>query len=263
MAVKVRIPDMLRKLTNGQDVVALEAGTVKEMIETLEKAHPGIKERICDEQGNVRRFVNIFVNEEDIRFQENLETPLSAGTEVSILPAVAGGSGKAAGGAGKGGEFTRRVYLNFNTGSLHEADHLRGHQEVRRDPEHPHRLRDRRHRHHGRGVQRRARRGRKGPGLDPQTGREGRSHRDECGGAVGYTDGREEAEMQPLEIEATITADGQFIPSHPLDLPVGRHWMRIEIIDPMKAPAVDESDEWSEEDLRDLTASSLRNAQEE
>ena len=125
MSVNVRIPEVLRKLTNGSDTVTLEASTVKEMIEALEKAHPGIKERICDEQGNVRRFINIFVNEEDIRFDDNLNTKLSAGADVSILPAIAGGSG---GKAGKGGaakdhakeaapppaEFVRRVYLTFN-----------------------------------------------------------------------------------------------------------------------------------------------------
>ena len=120
MAVNVRIPEVLRKLTNGSDMVAVEAGTVKEMIEAIEKAHPGLKERICDENGNVRRFINVFVNEEDIRFQDNLETKLSAGTEVSILPAIAGGSGKAgkAPAHKEGGmppaEFTRRVYLTFN-----------------------------------------------------------------------------------------------------------------------------------------------------
>jgi molybdopterin synthase sulfur carrier subunit len=120
MAVKVRIPEVLRKLTNGSDLVTLEAGTIKEMIEALEKAHPGIKERICDEQGNVRRFVNVFVNEEDIRFQDNLDTKLTAGTEVSILPAIAGGN-SAKGGKKAAhdnetlvGEYVRRVYFTFN-----------------------------------------------------------------------------------------------------------------------------------------------------
>ena len=91
MSVKVRIPEVLRKLTNGSDMVAIEAGTIKEMIENLDKAHPGVKGRICDENGNVRRFVNVYVNEEDIRFLENLETKLDAGADVSIVPAVAGG----------------------------------------------------------------------------------------------------------------------------------------------------------------------------
>ena len=109
MSVKVRIPEVLRKLTAGSDVVAVEASTVKEMIDSLEKKHPGIKERICDEQGNVRRFVNVFVNEEDIRFQENLETKLAAGAEVSILPAIAGGAAKTAKEAAPVAEVTRRV----------------------------------------------------------------------------------------------------------------------------------------------------------
>src|SRR5438067_1353147 len=114
MSVNVRIPEVLRKLTNGSDLVALEAATVKEMIDNLEKAHPGIKERICDEKGNVRRFVNVFVNEEDIRFQENLETKLAAGAEVSILPAIAGGAAKSAKDAAPVAEVTRRVYLTYN-----------------------------------------------------------------------------------------------------------------------------------------------------
>ena len=95
MPINVRIPEPLRKLTAGADQVRVEAASVREMIAALESKHPGLQERICDEQGNVRRFVNIFVNEEDIRFMQNLDTPLAAGCEVSILPAVAGGAGKA------------------------------------------------------------------------------------------------------------------------------------------------------------------------
>jgi sulfur-carrier protein len=120
MPVNVRIPEPLRKLTNGSDLVAVEASSVREMIDALEKTHPGIKERICDEKGNVRRFVNVFVNEEDIRFQENLETKLPPGTEVSILPAIAGGNAKAPKGGGDKelsaphGDYIRRVYLNFS-----------------------------------------------------------------------------------------------------------------------------------------------------
>ncbi len=91
MAVKFRLLEVLRKLTNGSDSVAVEASTIKEMIDNLDKAHPGVKGRICDETGNVRRFVNVYVNEEDIRFLENLETKLDAGADVSIVPAVAGG----------------------------------------------------------------------------------------------------------------------------------------------------------------------------
>ncbi len=107
MAVKVRIPEVLRKFTAGSDQVSVEASTVAEMIEALEKNHPGIKERICDDKGQIKRFINIFVNEEDIRFQENLQTPLAAGADVSILPAIAGGN------ADKKATIVRRVYLNF------------------------------------------------------------------------------------------------------------------------------------------------------
>lgn len=111
MAINVRIPEVLRKFTGGSDVVALEATTVAEMIEALEKNHPGIKERICDDKGNVKRFINVFVNEEDIRFQENLQTPLAAGADVSILPAIAGGNAEK---KKPGSEIVRRVYLNFS-----------------------------------------------------------------------------------------------------------------------------------------------------
>lgn len=122
MPVNVRIPEALRKLTGGADVVAVESANVREMIAALEAKHPGLKERICDEQGNVRRFVNIFVNEEDIRFMQNQETPLAAGAEVSILPAIAGGAGKSARAAkaeapapaAPSGLQTRRVYLTFD-----------------------------------------------------------------------------------------------------------------------------------------------------
>ena len=87
----VRIPTPLRKLTNELEVVSAAGGTVGEVLENLEKAFPGIRERICDEQGNVRRFVNIFVNDEDIRFLEDRATPVNETDEVSIVPAIAGG----------------------------------------------------------------------------------------------------------------------------------------------------------------------------
>ncbi len=90
MAVTVRIPTPLRTLTGGQDEVAADGGTVGEVIENLESNHPGIKERLCDEKG-VRRFVNIYANDEDIRFLDNLETPLKEGDTISIVPAIAGG----------------------------------------------------------------------------------------------------------------------------------------------------------------------------
>lgn len=90
--IKVRIPTPLRPLTKGQGEVEAKASSVLEMIETLNNAHPGIKDRLCDETGELRRFVNIYVNEEDIRFLKGKETSLKDGDEVSIVPAIAGGS---------------------------------------------------------------------------------------------------------------------------------------------------------------------------
>jgi molybdopterin synthase sulfur carrier subunit len=87
----VRIPTPLRKLTGGAEEVTASGKSVGELIGELEKKYPGIKERICDESGSVRRFVNIFVKDEDIRFLQNLETPLGDKDEVSIVPAIAGG----------------------------------------------------------------------------------------------------------------------------------------------------------------------------
>jgi len=87
----VRIPTPLRKLTGGAEEVNAAGKNVGELIGDLEKKYPGIKERICDESGAVRRFVNIFVKDEDIRFLQNLETPLGEKDEVSIVPAIAGG----------------------------------------------------------------------------------------------------------------------------------------------------------------------------
>ncbi len=81
----------LRKLTNDIDVVNSEAATLAEAVDKLETEFPGIKERIVDEQGEIRRFVNIYVNGEDVRFLDNIKTALKPGDEVSIVPAVAGG----------------------------------------------------------------------------------------------------------------------------------------------------------------------------
>ena len=92
MAVKVRIPTPLRGLTNDLDVVAAEGGTLSAVIEGLESSYPGIKERICDEQGEIRRFVNVYINGEDVRFLDGLSTQISPNDEISIVPAVAGGS---------------------------------------------------------------------------------------------------------------------------------------------------------------------------
>jgi molybdopterin synthase sulfur carrier subunit len=91
MSVKVRIPTPLRGLTGEQDVVAGEEGTLAMCIDGLETSFPGIKERICDETGELRRFVNVYINGEDVRFMEGLGSSLKAGDEVSIVPAVAGG----------------------------------------------------------------------------------------------------------------------------------------------------------------------------
>ena len=91
MSVSVRIPTPLRKLTGGADEVAIEGANVGEIIENLEAAHPGLKERLCDEAGEIRRFVNVYVNDEDVRFLEGRGTALKDGDEVSIVPAIAGG----------------------------------------------------------------------------------------------------------------------------------------------------------------------------
>lgn len=88
---KVRIPTPLRKLTNEQEVVEAGGSTIEELLASLEANHPGLRERICDESGNVRRFVNIFLNDEDIRFLDNQKTPVAENDEVSIVPAIAGG----------------------------------------------------------------------------------------------------------------------------------------------------------------------------
>jgi sulfur-carrier protein len=91
MAAKVRIPAPLRKLTKEQPVVECQGKTVDEVLADLEKQCPGIKERICDENGQIRRFINVFVNGEDIRFKEGAKTAIADGAEISIIPAIAGG----------------------------------------------------------------------------------------------------------------------------------------------------------------------------
>jgi len=91
MPKKVRIPTPLRKLTNNEEVVEVEAANIGDAIVELQSRFPGIKERLVDDNGEVRRFVNVYVNEEDIRFLDNQKTPLKDGDEVSIIPAIAGG----------------------------------------------------------------------------------------------------------------------------------------------------------------------------
>jgi molybdopterin synthase sulfur carrier subunit len=91
MPNNVRIPTPLRKLTNDRDLVSAGGSNIGEILNDLEKNHPGLKERICDEDGNIRRFVNIFVNDEDIRFLQDKATAVKEGDEISIVPAIAGG----------------------------------------------------------------------------------------------------------------------------------------------------------------------------
>jgi sulfur-carrier protein len=90
MAVTVRIPTPLRSLTAGAEQVAAEGPTVRAVIEDLEKNHPGLRERLLDAKG-IRRFVNLYLGDEDVRFLDGLDTPLKAGDELSIVPAIAGG----------------------------------------------------------------------------------------------------------------------------------------------------------------------------
>jgi molybdopterin synthase sulfur carrier subunit len=91
MTVKVRIPTPLRKLTGGADEVSAEGANVGELIDNLEAAHTGLKARLCDDAGEIRRFVNVYVNDEDVRFLDGRNTAMKDGDEVSIVPAIAGG----------------------------------------------------------------------------------------------------------------------------------------------------------------------------
>ena len=93
MAVTVQIPTPLRKLTDNQAEVDIQAGTIGELVEGLEEAHNGIKEKLVDENGEVRRYANIYLNNEDIRFLDVIDTILNEGDEVAIVPAIAGGCG--------------------------------------------------------------------------------------------------------------------------------------------------------------------------
>ena len=91
MTTTIRIPTPLRNATGGVSTVEVEATTVGEALASLEQAHPGVGERLLDEGGKLRRFVNVFVDDEDVRFQQGLDTPVQPGSTVSIIPAVAGG----------------------------------------------------------------------------------------------------------------------------------------------------------------------------
>ena len=98
MAVKVQIPAPLRSLTGGQAEVEVDAADVGGLIEGLDRRHKGLKERLCDADGNLRSYVRLFVNDEDVRFLEGVGTSLRPGDTVAIVPAVAGGAASAASG---------------------------------------------------------------------------------------------------------------------------------------------------------------------
>ena len=93
MPIQVRIPTPLRKFTGGAESVTASGTTIGAVVQDLESRHPGLKERLCDDSGKVRRFVNLYVNGDDIRFMNSLDTPVKDGDEISIVPAIAGGSG--------------------------------------------------------------------------------------------------------------------------------------------------------------------------
>jgi molybdopterin synthase sulfur carrier subunit len=90
--VKVRIPTPLRTVTGGKSEVESSASDIQSLIESLNGQFPGLKDRVCDDKGEIRRFVNIYLNEEDIRFLKGKHTPVKDGDEVSIVPAIAGGA---------------------------------------------------------------------------------------------------------------------------------------------------------------------------
>ena len=93
MSVNVRIPTPLRRMTGGADQVNVAGSSISEVIASLDSEFPGIKQRLCDEQGAIRSFVNVYVNGEDVRFLSGLDTATNDGDEISIVPAVAGGLG--------------------------------------------------------------------------------------------------------------------------------------------------------------------------
>ncbi|HEX21067.1 MAG TPA: MoaD/ThiS family protein [Actinobacteria bacterium] len=91
MSVKIRIPTQLRSLTKGNNEVTAEGGNIRDLLTNLEEQYPGIGERLIDENGNLRRFINVFVGQEDIRFLDGLDTSVKGDEEISIIPAIAGG----------------------------------------------------------------------------------------------------------------------------------------------------------------------------
>jgi molybdopterin converting factor small subunit len=92
VSVSIRIPTILRTYTGGAAEVTAAPGTLREVIASLDGSYPGIGGRILDESGRLRRFVNVYVGDEDVRFESGLDTPVASGTQVSLIPAVAGGS---------------------------------------------------------------------------------------------------------------------------------------------------------------------------
>lgn len=106
MSIVVRIPTPLRKLTGGQDEVKVSGETVGEVLQNLEKEFPGFRERLFDEQGSLRRFINIYLNDQDIRFLSLLETKLEEGNVISVIPAIAGG-------ARAKRKLKKKLYLTF------------------------------------------------------------------------------------------------------------------------------------------------------
>ncbi len=91
MAVNVKIPSPLRALTLDRDTVPADGANLQELVDSLEDSFPGMRERLCEESGELRRFVNVYINGEDVRFLDGLQTAIAEGDEISIVPAVAGG----------------------------------------------------------------------------------------------------------------------------------------------------------------------------
>ncbi|MGH3367018.1 MAG: MoaD/ThiS family protein [Nocardioidaceae bacterium] len=94
MSVSVRVPTILRTYTQGESKVSVDGSTLAEVLDSLDSSYPGIKGRVVDEQGQLRRFVNVYVGEEDVRFADGLDTQTPSGAQVSVIPAVAGGAAR-------------------------------------------------------------------------------------------------------------------------------------------------------------------------